>query len=75
MNEEPEENGMILSSKVNIRHSVKCMKPKGQYRMLPPRWGLAEQLTIDTKKYTITMILKRISWYRYQLIKKLTQNT
>ena len=50
------------------------MKLKGQYWMLLIRLGSAEQPTIDTKKYTITMILKRISWYRYQL-KKLTQNT
>ena len=71
MNEVPEENGMILSGKVNMRHFVKCMKLKGQYWILLLRWGSAEQPTIDTKKYMITMILKRISWYRYQLIKNL----
>ena len=50
MNEVPEENGMILSGKVNMRHFVKCMKHKGQYWILLLRWGSAEQPTIDTKK-------------------------
>ena len=61
----------MLSGKVNMRRFVKCMKLKGQYWILLLRWGSAEQPTIDTKKYMITMILKRISWYRYQLIKNL----